>query len=220
MNQNQNVQSGRSADATRLGLILAAEELFGDSGVDAVSLRTICAAAGQKNVSSVQYHFGDKYALLSAVMEYRETQIEPIRKVMLDEARKQGWLGDLRTILRILFEPYAMMFLDDGNIAYIKLISSYTNHIRPRGVVMHPADYPGASYPSLHEAVSLLKERLSFLDEHRFDQRAETVSSMFYGAFIQFAARDPKLGFDKYLLYEDTLEMMVAAIAAPLSRPA
>ena len=56
--------------------------------------------------------------------------------------------------------------------------------------------------------------------EHRFDQRTETVSSMFYGAFIQFAARDPKLGFDKYRLYEDTLEMMAAAIAAPLSRPA
>jgi predicted O-methyltransferase YrrM len=138
---------------------------------------------------------------------------------MLDEARKQGWLGDVRTILRILFEPYAMMFLDDGNIAYIKLISSYTNHIRPRGLVQHPADYPGSSYPSLHEAVSLLKERLSFLDEHRFDQRAETVSAMFYGAFIQFAARDPKLGFDKYRLYEDTLEMMAAAIAAPMNRP-
>ena len=215
MSETQNGESGRGSEATRIGLILAAEKLFGDLGVDAASLRAICSAAGQKNISSVQYHFGDKYALLRAVLEYREKQIEPIRKVKLEEARAQGRLGDVRTLLRILFEPYARMFLEEENIGYIKLISSYTNHIRPRGVVLHPADYHDQSYPSLHEAMDLLRARLAFLDERRFAQRANTVGAMFQGAFIQFSARDPKQAFDKYLLYEDTLEMMAAAIAAP-----
>jgi len=215
MIENQNGESGRGSEATRLRLILAAEKLFGDSGVEAASLRAICLAAGQKNISSVQYHFGDKYALLRAILEYRETQIEPIRKVKLEEAKAQGRLGDVRTLLRIIFEPYAKMFLDEDNINYIKLISSYLTHIRPRGVVPHPSDNQDQSYHSLHEAMDLLRARLAFLDDHRFGQRSETISAMFFGAFIQFSKRDSKQAFDKHLLYEDTLEMMAAAIAAP-----
>ncbi len=216
MAENPNPEGGRSSDVTRLGLILAAENLFGESGIEAVSLRTICSAAGQRNVSSVQYHFGDKYGLLRDIMEYREKQMEPMRKIMLDAARKQRRLRDVRVLLRILYEPYARMFLDDGNTSYIKLISSYTNHIRPRGLVPHPAEYADNSYPSVHEAFSLLRTRLSFLDDDCFEQRAATVSAMFYGAFIQFSARKPRKGLDKHLLYEDTLDMMAAAIAIPI----
>jgi AcrR family transcriptional regulator len=194
--------------------MLAAEKRFGESGVDATSLRAICSAAGQRNISCVPYHFGDKYALLRAILEYRENQLEPMRRAKLEEARAQGRLGDVRTLLRILFEPYARMFLDEGNLDYIKLIAVFTNQIRPRGVVLHPAHYPDRSYPYLHEAMDLLRARLAFLDEQRFDQRADSIGAMFWGAFIQFAARNGDRASGKYAHFEDTLEMMAAAIAA------
>ncbi|MGH9896848.1 MAG: helix-turn-helix domain-containing protein, partial [bacterium] len=46
---------------TERRLLLAAERLFADRGIDAVSLRAIMAAAGT-NVASVHYHFGSKSA--------------------------------------------------------------------------------------------------------------------------------------------------------------
>jgi AcrR family transcriptional regulator len=74
MQDDENV--GRKS--TRKKLMLAAEELFAEFGVDAVALRSICEAAGQRNVSSVHYHFGDKAGLLQALFEYREDSLNRI----------------------------------------------------------------------------------------------------------------------------------------------
>src|SRR5689334_19816156 len=59
--------SVRKGEATRRRLIIAAEELFAELGVDAVSVRSINQAAGLGS-ASVHYHFGSKEALLDAVL--------------------------------------------------------------------------------------------------------------------------------------------------------
>src|SRR3546814_2769538 len=41
-------------------ILQAAEDCFGEHGIDAVSLRQIAIAAGQGNTAAVQYHFGSK----------------------------------------------------------------------------------------------------------------------------------------------------------------
>ena len=48
-------------------LMVAAEKLFGQRGIENVSLREIAAAAGHANTSAVQYHFGSKESLVQAV---------------------------------------------------------------------------------------------------------------------------------------------------------
>ena len=50
----------QNAARTRDRLIDAAVQLYGDRSIDAVSLREISAAAGQKNPNALQYHFGDR----------------------------------------------------------------------------------------------------------------------------------------------------------------
>jgi AcrR family transcriptional regulator len=50
---------------------LAAERLFADVGIAAVSLRDVGIAAGQKNNAAVQYHFGDKENLVKEIVRYR-----------------------------------------------------------------------------------------------------------------------------------------------------
>ncbi len=52
-------------------MILAAERLIAERGIDAVSLREIGATAGQRNNSAAQYHFGTKEGLVAAIYEYR-----------------------------------------------------------------------------------------------------------------------------------------------------
>jgi AcrR family transcriptional regulator len=52
-------------------MILVAERLIAERGIDAVSLREIGAAAGQRNNSAAQYHFGTKEGLVAAIYEFR-----------------------------------------------------------------------------------------------------------------------------------------------------
>ena len=67
---NQPAQKLTVSQQTREELILAAERLFSEFGIDAVSLRQINAAAGQRNSSAAHYHFGSKDALIAATLVF------------------------------------------------------------------------------------------------------------------------------------------------------
>lgn len=68
-------------------LLLAAERLFADKGVDGVSLRAINAAAGT-NVASLHYHYGSKEALLKALIRERSREIHQRRAHLLEQLEK------------------------------------------------------------------------------------------------------------------------------------
>ncbi len=63
----------------------AARQLFAEQGIDAVSLREVARVAGHRNTNAVQYHFGDREALLTAVVEPFELQVGARRGALLDE---------------------------------------------------------------------------------------------------------------------------------------
>ena len=67
---------------TRERLISAAERLFAEYGVGAVSLRAVMQEAGA-NVASVHYHFGSKPALVEAVVRTRIEQVTQGREAVL-----------------------------------------------------------------------------------------------------------------------------------------
>ena len=165
----------------------------------------------------MQYHFGNKEQLLQAILEFRESEMEASRKRLLQEVENSD-AGDVNALLRAIFEPYARMFLDHGDMGFIKLITSYLNHVRPRGQVLHPADYADESFPYLHEAILRLRVKLSKLDDVCFQQRIDSMGAMFYGAFIQYSSRAEENRMNRYELLEDTLRMMSAAMESP-SRP-
>ena len=59
----QRPETGGGVD-TREKFLLTAERLFGERGINGVSLREISRAVGQRNPSALQYHFGSRDALL------------------------------------------------------------------------------------------------------------------------------------------------------------
>jgi len=77
-------------DATRLRILLKAEELFAERGIDAVPLRDIGVAAGQKNNVAVQYHFGDRETLVREIAKYRAQAGEKIRSERLADLVSSG----------------------------------------------------------------------------------------------------------------------------------
>lgn len=92
---------------TRQQLILAAEALFAERGIDGVSLREINIAAKQRNTSAAHYHFGSKDALIDAIFEYRRSEIGRRRDELLDELERSGRATDLRALVEALVMPLA-----------------------------------------------------------------------------------------------------------------
>ena len=207
----------RKRDRTRHALIYAAERLFGEFGIDAVGLRAIAEAANQRNSNAVQYHFGDKLELLKAIFELREGQLQPERQAMLDQGEAQGRLGDVRWLLRVCFEPNFKLYRERHEISYLKLHAAYLTTHRPRGVP-HPVDYDSPNSVAFRRAIQLLGKRLAFLGERRLWLRLESVGEMFLSALIQHAARKEELNLPIDELFEDSIEMMAAAIVAPPTR--
>ncbi|MFJ5172441.1 TetR/AcrR family transcriptional regulator [Streptomyces griseoviridis] len=64
---------------TRVALMAAAERLFAEHGLGAVSNRQIAEAAGQRNVTAVSYHFGGRTGLLRAIMTDHGERVDVIR---------------------------------------------------------------------------------------------------------------------------------------------
>ncbi|MEV7038460.1 TetR/AcrR family transcriptional regulator [Amycolatopsis sp. NPDC051061] len=81
---------------TRELLLTAAERMFAEHGVRAVSNRQISEAAGQGNNAAVSYHFGAKEDLLRAITRRHSAPIEELRQDMLagigDDADLRNWI--------------------------------------------------------------------------------------------------------------------------------
>ena len=95
--------------ATRKALLDAAERLFAEYGVYAVSNRQISEAAGQGNKTAVTYHFGTKVDLVRALIRRHAEQIESIRVRMLadigDSTELRDWVDcSVRPVTRHLEE--------------------------------------------------------------------------------------------------------------------
>lgn len=92
---------------TREKLVLAAERLFAERGIDNVSLREINRAAGQRNVAALHYHFGSREMLLEAIFERRMAGINRRRVVMLDALEAEGRQGEIRAAVEAMVVPLA-----------------------------------------------------------------------------------------------------------------
>jgi AcrR family transcriptional regulator len=96
------VTSSSGNDTTRGQLLAAAEKLFLQHGLDEVSTRAIVREAGQKNQSALQYHFGGRDGVISAILVRRMQQVEARRKALLDEALESSGKPSLRTLCAVL----------------------------------------------------------------------------------------------------------------------
>ncbi|ALG14536.1 TetR/AcrR family transcriptional regulator [Kibdelosporangium phytohabitans] len=90
------------AGATRELILTAAERLFAENGVFAVSNRQVSEAAEQGNNTAVGYHFGTKADLVRAIARKHSAQIEEIRQRMVAGL---GDAPDLRAWLACLIRP-------------------------------------------------------------------------------------------------------------------
>jgi AcrR family transcriptional regulator len=98
--------------ATREQILTAAERLFAEHGVFAVSNRQVSEAAGQGNNAAVGYHFGAKADLVRAIVRKHAVQIERLRRQMLTEIDASA---DVRDWVACLVRPVTEHLAALGN---------------------------------------------------------------------------------------------------------
>ncbi|MCK9542725.1 MAG: TetR/AcrR family transcriptional regulator [Novosphingobium sp.] len=89
-------------DKTREKIKLAAGQLFARYGIDAVTIRDIAKASGQRNGGSVNYYFGSKDELVIEILNDVARINEERRARDLDTLEASGKPITIREILRLL----------------------------------------------------------------------------------------------------------------------
>jgi AcrR family transcriptional regulator len=206
----------RDARDSRDRLILAAERLFAERGLDGVSLRELNQAAGQKNVSGLQYHFGTKADLLAAVFAHRVPEIEARRQAMLAQMKAAGGMSDLRLVLDAMVVPFAEQ-LDSGKNerAYVRFVAQLYSHPSIREFDLSSAGYR-ETYRAAQRLLSaefpakLVKQRLGLQVGHFVHALANLESRV---------VRHGRPATPKrvQLFVNDLLDTAVGALTAPVS---
>ncbi|WP_157219821.1 TetR/AcrR family transcriptional regulator [Flavisphingomonas formosensis] len=195
--------------AARDAIIDAAEALFGEYGIDRVSLRQISTAAGGANNFAVQYHFGDRETLIRAVFEKRLPEIERMREAMFAKAEAEQRLGDPRMVAEILFRPSVEIRNGAGKRSYAAFLLSLSfsqDGLNGRfGTVSNLA-------PLAARAAALMAKAAPQVSPDLIAQRLALAPALFIGSLFHLLRNAPHVPDD--LLIGDTLDMVTAAITA------
>jgi AcrR family transcriptional regulator len=194
-----------TADTTKARLIEAAERLFAERGIDAVSLREINRASGARNAIAVQYHFEDRAGVVRAIVAKHVPDVEARRHAMLDQYEAEG-SADVRLLAAALVRPLAAKLSDPaGGPEYLQIHADLLN--RPMGA---PRDDPTDSVNRWRKLLEPLIEE----DAVRLHRRLTA---------IQFAAvelgRRARSGphTDERLFTSYVIDVVAAILQAPVS---
>src|SRR5438093_2677913 len=109
---------------TRTRVLDVAEELFGEEGIERVSIRDITDKA-KVNLAAINYHFGSKEDLIVAVFERRVVPVNEARIAALDAVEQAAGKKSpkLEAILEAFIRPALECSLQapEGGTAFSKL---------------------------------------------------------------------------------------------------
>jgi AcrR family transcriptional regulator len=192
---------------TRERLIEAAERLFAERGVDAVSLREITRASGAKNAIALQYHFDDRAGVVQAILDKHSRDVDARRHAILDQY-EAGDGSDIRLLAAALVRPLAAKLADpDGGCEFLQIYADLLNRPKPVLAATEPFEESLGRWRELVEP--LLTEDAARL-HRRFTAIAYTAVELGRRARASPHA-DDRL-FTSYLI-----DVVTAILAAPVS---
>lgn len=205
---------GEAPGATASGetaLILAAERLFAERGIEAVALRHVNQAANQKNMSAAHYHFGSREGLVRAVLMHRWPALDQRRGALL---RERAGARDLRFYLEAFILPLVeeLRPRPEGN-HYIRFMQQYE---RFRG------DYALARQlsPEGVEIYDNLERLIAYMPAEVRRLRIGYLINMIHAVL---ASAEERLGKAEVAAHEialigsNLIDICAAALTAPLS---
>ncbi len=212
-------RDGDGPAETRLLLLEAAEKLFAERGIDAVSLREINREAGQRNSSALHYHFGSRDALIAAIFERRMGAIDARRNLMLDACLEAGDAGDLRSLQACAIWPLADQLRDrSGRNFYCRFLAEVQ---RSPSVDMRQI-VEGKFDSGLRRVYERMLPLLPHLSQALLRQRHAALGGwVIFGVAdierVMMARRESGRGFDLDRAVENLIDMATGALVAPVS---
>lgn len=151
-------------------LVLTAERLFAQRGLDGVPLRQIGTEAGMANKSAVQYHFGSKQGLVQAILLNRLEHLTRRRRLL--EARTPS--DDLRGIVEAHQLPLIELAEDETcfYLPFLEQLLRYDSSVSPLTALPHTHQ---ESHQHYVDSVGALIE---YVPQPLRDNRIHQVSAM------------------------------------------
>jgi AcrR family transcriptional regulator len=204
------VRNDPRGDATRTALIEKAEAMFAEAGINGVSLRQIGAGIGSANANIVGYYFGNKEALIEAILLKHRLPVEEARAELLVQAKLKGQEGDLLVLLDVLCWPLFEKKNSEGLHTYAAFLGSIA---RSSYYALRLA--LNDRFPTTQEVINRIAALLPEIPERYFRARVHVLGDLITGVLqrIDFDREDDA---SARLLYADALHTARAVFTAPL----
>lgn len=215
MAENANKHATRSA-ATRRRFIRAAQKLYAERSVDAVSLNQVTAAAGQKNRNALQYHFGSREGLIQAILDSHADRVADIRRDYLETLAQES-LPAAETAARALVIPLGQYLQEsDEAVYYVRILSQLA---ATNNALTNPGSGSRLQFRRTPQLEALMKAALAHLGAEEARQRLFLVVSMLFHGVADIcraiSARSPRADARRQAM----LAQLTGAIAALLEAP-
>ena len=204
-------QGKRIMGRAEIALILAAERLFAERGIEAVPLRQVNQAAKQRNMSAAHYHFGSREGLVQAVLSYRLPDLDRRRGAILDE---RSQMRDLRFYLEAFVLPLTEELIprETGNF-YIRFMQQYERYRRDYGLVSELTPHSVTIYRDITQLLGHLPSHVRSL---RMGSLINLIHSVLAITEERLAKGEVKCD-DVALIASNLIDMCVSALTAPPS---
>jgi AcrR family transcriptional regulator len=196
-------------------LIILAERMFAERGIEGASLRAIGEAAGQRNKTAVQYHFGDRAALVAAIYAYRSERLDARRAVLLEALAERREPDSPKNLLHILLQPHVESIIDTDDY-FLPFLARLVIDL---GTIAHPGSVGAAPFMSAHhELRDRIRRANRDVPDDVFDLRYDLLLTFAISALAthkRFGDTTDTVRLDT--IADEIVEMMAAGLAAPVS---
>lgn len=217
----------KSATRTRLEdypkgarkLILAAERLFGQHGIDNVSLRQIVAAADQANNYAVQHHFGSKEGLVEAIFTIRMAELDTVRGTALEKIKKQKTIGP-QDLVRAIYMPILEAFDEKQQHLYADFTYEifHRNKLKPGNSLKEDIPPYEEIAPAVEELNRLLKGCFPDMPADVFNTRYRLAAEIFLSGLNEhrrlcITGKNPYITEERF--WQDILQLTISIYLSP-----
>ncbi|ARR54970.1 TetR family transcriptional regulator [Rhizorhabdus wittichii DC-6] len=203
---------------SRLSLILAAERLFADFGLESVSLRQVHEAAGHRNASAVHYHFGSRDGLVEAVFEHRMSLINRRRLAIMERLEGEHRLTEARALVGAWVHPFAEELRPRAEGNYSLRFLERLLRDEPLFIQRNALQEPGALWVTGWKVADALEALLAYLPPKIARMRLRLLRLQIVSGLAAIEARGDREETEFHV--EGLIDCLVGGLAAPVSHEA